>query len=84
MKITIDLKEFKDKKALLDKFREIFPDMFSANYDALIDVATYYEDNLDITFTNLDSFSDAKNLVEVFEIITAENKKITTDWRIFS
>lgn len=75
MIVKIDLKELNTKALLLKRLCEIIPDMFAPNYDALIDSATYNNEDFELQLVSFDYFEDKQNLSEILEIIANENKK---------
>lgn len=76
MSISLDLSVYNTKKSLLSRLAEIFDEMFSLNYDALIDAATFYSSPLQLEFLHCDSFENKKELLEVLHIIEEENNNI--------
>ncbi|MDE7454398.1 MAG: hypothetical protein K2M64_01045 [Clostridia bacterium] len=77
MTITLDCKVYSAKIALLTQLQKVFDEMYSPNYDALIDAAKTYENNLEINVINTHCFEDERNLKEVLQIMTQDNPKIT-------
>lgn len=76
MSISLDLSIYNTKKSLLTRLAEIFDEMFSLNYDALIDAATFYPSPLQLEFWHCDSFENKKELLDVLHIIEEENQNI--------
>lgn len=80
MKLIINLDSYNSKEKLLNHFKGLFTEMYSANYDALIDTLTGFDHKLEITFEYYDEFTDLGNLAEVMEIIENENPRIIIYW----
>lgn len=78
--ILIDCAQFNTKQKLLQKFLTVFEEMYSENYDALIDAATFCKEQTHLTFCNFERFEDPQDLLEVLKIIEAENPSITFDF----
>lgn len=77
MKLTLDCKVLSAKVDLLAKLQQVFDEMYSLNYDSLIDGARGFEDEISINVVNINCFEDARNLTEVLQVITKENPLIT-------
>lgn len=75
-KMNIDLSILNTKKQLLQYFQENFDEMYSANYDALIDVLTFMKEPLEINIKGIEYFENKKELQEVLDIIVEENPRI--------
>lgn len=77
MKLTIDCKLLSAKAALLARLQQVFDEMYSLNYDSLIDGARGFEEQLRIEVVNIDCYEDSQSLTEVLNIIALENPLIT-------
>lgn len=77
MKITIDGNYTKDKQDILKIFQNNFEEMYSLNYDALIDVLTEFKNTLLIEIVNKQLISDYNRLIEALDIICNDNPNIT-------
>lgn len=77
MRLTLDCRLLSNKLALLAEMQKVFDEMYSLNYDALIDGARGYEDELEISIDNIGCYEDEQNLREVLDIISQENEQIT-------
>ena len=76
MKLTLDCKSFDNKCALLKEFQKTFDEMYGLSYDALIDGARSYQNELTVYIENVDRYEDEQNLLETLDIITRENPLI--------
>ena len=76
MTVKIDCKEFNEKPLFIARMRQVFPEVFSLNYDSLIDGVRGTADNVTIELTNFGCYADAANLQEVFAIIERENPTV--------
>jgi hypothetical protein len=70
MNIIVDCNIYNTKKLLLDYFKSILDEMYSSNYDALIDALLFIDEKTDINILNIDQFNDKNNLIEVLNIIS--------------
>lgn len=66
--MKIDFKIFNTKEKFLQYMQENLEDMYSLNYDALIDSITSYKD-LILEFQNLNCYEDLSTFLEIVEII---------------
>ena len=66
--MKIDFKIFNTKEKFLQYMQENLEDMYSLNYDALIDSITSYKE-LILEFQNLNCYEDLSTLLEIIEII---------------
>ena len=80
MRITFDCKTLSDKLTLLTEMQKVFDEMYSLNYDALIDGARGYEDELEISIDNISCYEDEQNLREILDIISEENTQIKIEY----
>lgn len=78
--VLIDCAQFNTKQKILQKFSTVFEEMYSENYDALIDAATFCKEQTHFVFCNFERFEDPQDLLEVLKIIEAENAAITFDF----
>lgn len=76
MKLVVNLNKYNSKEKLLNYFKNYLTEMYSPNYDALIDALTSFEANLEIILDEHECYDDLNNLVEVLDIITKSNKNI--------
>ncbi len=74
--IILDFKKLNTKDLLLSFLKTKITGLYSSNYDALIDALTFIKNDLTIKLINLDYYEDKKELIEIFKIITNENKMI--------
>ncbi len=79
-KIELDCLKYHSKKELLSYLRDNLEEMYSLNYDSLLDALTGYEFPLEINIKNKTLYEDYPNLKEVFEIVTKENKNIKVNY----
>lgn len=73
--MRIDFKLLNTKEKFLQFMQEHLDDMYSLNYDALIDSITAYK-SLELEFINLNDYEDIENLLDIINIVTNENKNI--------
>lgn len=66
--MKIDFKIFNTKEKFLQYMQENLEDMYSLNYDALIDSITSYKE-LTLEFQNLNCYEDLSTFLEIIEII---------------
>ena len=66
--MKIDFKILSTKEKFLQYMQENLEDMYSLNYDALIDAITSYKD-LSLEFQNLNCYEDLSTFLEIIEII---------------
>ena len=66
--MKIDFKILSTKEKFLQYMQENLEDMYSLNYDALIDAITSYKDLL-LEFQNLNCYEDLSTFLEIIEII---------------
>ncbi len=79
-KIELDCLKYHSKKELLSYLRDNLEEMYSLNYDSLLDALTGYEFPLEINIKNKTLYEDYPNLKEVFEIVAKENKNIKVNY----
>ena len=72
-----DCSELNTKRALLQKFADIFDEMYSLNYDAWVDVATASKEYTTWEFENIDSYENPALLREILRDISTQNPRIT-------
>lgn len=77
MSLTLDCKTLSAKADLLARLQQVFDEMYSLNYDSLIDGARGFAKKLHIEVVNIDCYEDSRNLTEVLQIISRENPLIT-------
>ena len=75
-KIEIDCIKYPTKKELLSYLRENLEEMYSLNYDSLIDALTGYRFPLEIIVKNKTLYEDYPNLNDILKIATTDNKNI--------
>lgn len=75
--IIIDCKIYNSKIKLLTHLQQIIEEMYSPNYDALIDALTMYQEPTTINIFNSSYFENEIDLKEIFTIINNENTYIT-------
>lgn len=73
--MKIDLKKLNTKEKFLSFMKDSLEDMYTLNYDALIDAITSYH-SLELEFINIESYQDYQNLIEVIEIINNDYPNI--------
>ena len=66
--MKIDFKSLNTKEKFLQYMQENLEDMYSLNYDALIDSISAYK-NLELELLNIDSYENVDLIIEIFEII---------------
>ena len=66
--MKIDFKILSTKEKFLQYMQENLEDMYSLNYDALIDAITSYKE-LILEFQNLNCYEDLSTFLEIIEII---------------
>lgn len=69
--MKIDFKIFNTKEKFLQYMQENLEDMYSLNYDALIDSITSYKE-LILEFQNLNCYEDLSTFLEIIEIIKSD------------
>lgn len=74
--MLLDLQKLNTKTALLSEFMKFFDEMYSCNYDALIDAAVAYDKPVTFSLSDIELFQDRENLAEVCAIIEKENALI--------
>lgn len=79
-RIELDCLKYPSKKELLSYLRDNLEEMYSLNYDSLLDALTGYEFPLEINIKNKTLYEDYPNLKEVFEIVTNENKNVRVNY----
>lgn len=79
-RIELDCLKYPSKKELLSYLRDHLEEMYSLNYDSLLDALTGYEFPLEINIKNKTLYEDYPNLKEVFEIVTNENKNVKVNY----
>mgnify|MGYP004484443077 CR=1 FL=1 len=79
-RIELDCLKYPSKKELLSYLRDNLEEMYSLNYDSLLDALTGYEFSLEINIKNKTLYEDYPNLKEVFEIVTNENKNVRVNY----
>ncbi len=79
-RIELDCLKYPSKKELLNYLRDNLEEMYSLNYDSLLDALTGYEFPLEINIKNKTLYEDYPNLKEVFEIVTNENKNVKVNY----
>ncbi len=79
-RIELDCLKYPSKKELLSYLRDNLEEMYSLNYDSLLDALTGYEFPLEINIKNKTLYEDYPNLKEVFEIVTNENKNVKVNY----
>ena len=73
MKRTFNCATLNTKQALLEQFMYLFDEMYSANYDAWVDVATCLKEEETWEFENIDMYENPSLLREILQDITAQN-----------
>ena len=66
--MKIDLKKLNTKEKFLSFMKDSLEDMYTLNYDALIDSITSYKE-LTLEFQNLNCYEDLSTFLEIIEII---------------
>ena len=66
--MKIDFKQLNTKEKFLQYMQENLEDMYSLNYDALIDSITAYK-NLELEFININDYDDFDNLIDIINIL---------------
>ncbi len=66
--MKIDFKQLNTKEKFLQYMQENLEDMYSLNYDALIDSITAYK-NLELEFININDYDDLDNLIDIINIL---------------
>lgn len=66
--MKIDFKQLNTKEKFLQYMQENLEDMYSLNYDALIDSITAYK-NLELEFINIKDYDDFDNLIDIINIL---------------
>jgi RNAse (barnase) inhibitor barstar len=66
--MKIDFKTLNTKEKFLQYMQENLEDMYSLNYDALIDAITSYK-NLELELININEYKDLKNLLDIIDIL---------------
>lgn len=66
--MKIDFKTLNTKEKFLQYMQENLEDMYSLNYDALIDSITAYK-HLELEFINISYFEDAKKISAIINIL---------------
>ena len=66
--MKIDFKTLNTKEKFLQYMQENLEDMYSLNYDALIDAITAYK-HLELEFINISYFEDAKKISDIINIL---------------
>lgn len=66
--MKIDFKTLNTKEKFLQYMQENLEDMYSLNYDALIDAITSYKD-LELELININEYKDLKNLLDIIDIL---------------
>ena len=66
--MKVDFKTLNTKEKFLQYMQENLEDMYSLNYDALIDAITSYKD-LELELINIDEYKDLKNLLDIIDIL---------------
>ena len=77
MEIIINGQEACDKLKVLQVFQNTFEEMYSLNYDALIDVLTSAKEFIKIIILNSLSIECINDLKETLDIICNENHHIS-------
>lgn len=75
LNLTINCQEYCKKDNLLSYLVENLEEMFSPNYDALIDALSFEEGV--INFINLNKYEDFNQLSEIISIIKNINSNLT-------
>ncbi len=76
--IRIDCTNYSSKKEILKVFQQHLEEMFSLNYDALLDALTsYYDDKLVIELKNISALEDKAALLDTLNIAIQENPNIS-------
>lgn len=65
------------KKALLQKFADMYEEMYSLNYDAWVDAATFCKEDVTWEFTNIEKYEDPTLLRAVLQDIASQNPHVT-------
>lgn len=66
--MKIDFKQLNTKEKFLQYMQENLEDMYSLNYDALIDSITAYK-NLELEFININDYDDLDNIIDIINIL---------------
>ena len=77
MKHTFNCAILCTKQALLQQFANMFCEMYSLNYDAFADVATFCKEDQIWEFENLDNYENPSLLREILQDIANQNPHIT-------
>ena len=80
-KLIIDCKKLNTKELLLKYLVTELEEMFSPNYDALIDCLQCIDENIAITILNIDNYNDKDNLVEVFKEICDYTNLVSIEYK---
>jgi RNAse (barnase) inhibitor barstar len=66
--MKIDFRTLNTKEKFLQYMQENLEDMYSLNYDALIDAITSYK-KLELELININEYKDLKNLLDIIDIL---------------
>lgn len=80
MTIETNCKVYSKKKEILEEFCKYLDEMYSANYDALIDALRTFDGELTIRLIYHRCCEDLQDLAETLEIAQKENANITVEW----
>lgn len=81
MTIVIDGKITSNKLDILKMFQSYFDEMYSLNYDALIDVLTEFKNKLVIEIVNKQLIIDFNAFSDILDIICKDNSNITYTYK---
>ena len=66
--MKIDFKTLNTKEKFLQYMQENLEDMYSLNYDALIDAITSSKD-IELELVNINEYQDINNLLDIIDIL---------------
>ena len=74
--MRLDFKLLNTKEKFLQYMQENLEDMYSLNYDALIDAITSSKD-IELELVNINAYQDINNLLDIIDILINDYPYIT-------